>query len=320
MARAQGARAQMALAFESTYGTAPASGSYWKMPFATSNLGSEQPLLESELLGYGRDPLPPVKDAITSEGDIAVPIDARFIGIWMKALFGAPTTTGASAPYSHEYVSGSWSLPSMSIEIGMPEVPYYAMNVGCRANSITWEMQRSGLVTATVSIVAQGEEAPTTTAATGTLEELALTRFGSFNGSIKREGTQLANVVSGSVTYSNNLDRIETIRGDGKIDGADPSIAMMSGEIVVRFADQTLLTQAINGDPCELEFVYVIDADTSLSVVAHAVYLPKAKLSIEGPGGVQATFAWQAARDTVSGIMATVTLVNDVVDYDNPSN
>ena len=37
MARAQGARAQMALAFESVYGTPPASG-FTRMPFATALL------------------------------------------------------------------------------------------------------------------------------------------------------------------------------------------------------------------------------------------------------------------------------------------
>ena len=51
MARARGARAQMALAFETTYGTPPAGG-FTKMPFASTSLGAEQPLLNSELLGY----------------------------------------------------------------------------------------------------------------------------------------------------------------------------------------------------------------------------------------------------------------------------
>ena len=54
MARAQGARAQMALAFEMTYGTPPVGG-FTKMPFASRSLESEQPLLNSELLGYARD-------------------------------------------------------------------------------------------------------------------------------------------------------------------------------------------------------------------------------------------------------------------------
>lgn len=59
MARAHGARAQMALAFEIVYGTAPASG-YQTLPFASTTLGSELPLIASELLGHGRDPLAPI--------------------------------------------------------------------------------------------------------------------------------------------------------------------------------------------------------------------------------------------------------------------
>ena len=76
MARAQGARAQMALAFETVYGTAPAGG-YTRMPFASTSLGAQQPRLSSELLGYGRDPSAPVKDAVTADGDVVVPIDAE---------------------------------------------------------------------------------------------------------------------------------------------------------------------------------------------------------------------------------------------------
>ena len=99
MARAQGARAQMALAFETVYGTAPASG-FTRMPFASTSLGSEQPLLDSELLGYGRDPLAPIKDAVTADGDVIVPIDAAGFGFWLKAAFGDPATTGVG-PYTH---------------------------------------------------------------------------------------------------------------------------------------------------------------------------------------------------------------------------
>ncbi len=317
MARAQGARAQMALAFESVYGTPPAADSYWRMPFASSSLGSEQPLLSSELLGYGRDPLPPVRDAITADGDVSVPIDLRFLGIWLKALFGAPTTTGAVAPYTHEFASGGWTLPSMSIEVGMPDVPHYAMNAGCVANSISWTMQRSGLVTATVNVIAQGETTGAASSA-GTLTGLELQRFGAFNGSVSRDGSQLGSIVSGEITYSNNLDRIETIRSDGMIDGADPSVAALTGSINVRFADTVLLDQAIAGDPCELSFAYEIDTDRRFELKAHAVYLPKARLPLEGPGGVQATFEWQAALDTVTGRMATATLINDQETYDNP--
>uniref|UniRef100_UPI001EE4C284 phage tail tube protein n=1 Tax=Alkalilacustris brevis TaxID=2026338 RepID=UPI001EE4C284 len=142
MARAQGARAQMALAFETSYGTPPASG-YTRMPFASSTLGAEQPLLNSELLGYGRDPLAPIKDAVTADGNVVVPIDAQGFGVWLKAAFGAPQTSGTD-PYTHEFRSGAWALPSMSIEIGLPEVPRFAMYSGCLLDTLSWQMQRSG--------------------------------------------------------------------------------------------------------------------------------------------------------------------------------
>lgn len=312
MARAQGARSQMALAFESAYGTPPAAG-WFKMPFAGSGLGSEQPLLNSELLGYGRDPQAPVPDAIAADGDIAIPIDLRNFGIWLKAAFGDPATSGID-PYTHVFESGGWDLPSMSIEIGMPEVPFFGMNSGVVLNALSWQMQRSGLLTATAGLIAQSETPATTTGA-GALTELALKRFGSFQGSVQRGGTSLGNVVSAQINYTNNLDRIETIRNDGKIDGADPSIAALTGQIDVRFADQTLLTQAIDGDPAELTFGYSFGAGESFELVAHAVYLPKPRLQIQGPQGIQASFQWQAAFDSGVGRMCTATLINDVATY-----
>ena len=154
-----------------------------------------------------------------------------------------------------------------------------------------------------------------TTTSAGTPAALELKRFGHFNGAITRNGSALGNVVSAEITYANNLDRIETIRSDGRIDGADPSIAALTGRIEVRFADQTLVTQAINGESCEMEFAYVLPSGESFTFTVHAVYLPRPRIEISGPQGVQATFDWQAARDSVVGRMCTATLVNDAETY-----
>ena len=149
----------------------------------------------------------------------------------------------------------------------------------------------------------------------GTPAALALKRFGHFNGQVTRNGAALGNVVSADITYANNLDRIETIRADGRIDGADPSIAALTGSIEVRFGDSTLVTQAINGDPCELEFGYALPSGESFTFTVHAVYLPRPRIEISGPQGVQATFDWQAGRDSVVGRMCTATLINDMETY-----
>ena len=58
----------------------------------------------------------------------------------------------------------------------------------------------------------------------------------------------------------------------------------------------------------DLEFTYTIDNGLSLTFEAHEVYLPKPKLTVEGPGGVQASFDFQGARNETEGRMLTVTL------------
>ena len=111
------------------------------------------------------------------------------------------------------------------------------------------------------------------------------------------------------------LDRIETIRSDAKIDGADPTISALTGKIDVRFADTTLLDQAINGTAAALEFSYALGSGESLTLTAHAVYLPRPRIEIKGPKGVQASFDWQAALATSPARMCTVVLVNTMTGY-----
>ena len=215
---------------------------------------------------------------------------------------------------SHTFLSGNWTLPSMSIEVGMPEVPRFAMYSGCVLDSLSWAMERSGLLSSKATLVAQGETIAGATAA-GPPAAIALKRFGHFNGAIKRDAVALGNIVSADVTYANNLDRIETIRSDARIDGADPTIAALTGKIDVRFADTTLLTQAINGTAAALEFSYALGSGEGLTLTAHAVYLPRPRIEIKGPKGVQASFDWQAALATSPARMCTVVLVNTMADY-----
>ena len=137
-------------------------------------------------------------------------------------------------------------------------------------------------------------------------------RISQFQGSIERAGSPVGNLAGGAVTYSNNLEKIETIRDDGLIEGADPTIAALTGRIDGRFADTTLIDLAAGGTPVDLEFAYTLSAMAKLVLTAHEVYLPTPKLAVEGPGGVQASFDFRGARNTAAGRMLTVTLTNDL--------
>lgn len=312
MARAYGSNSTLIGAFESAYGTAPADG-FFKLPFVSSTLGSEQPLVEDDTLGNGRDPSAPSRDGITVDGELVVPLDVRNVGHWLKGLLGSPTTTG-SGPYVHSFTSGAASLPSLALEIGNPEVPSFRLSTGAVVNSLKLPFATSGNVAATVNVIAQ-KETPAGTTKDGTPTAHPFTRFSVFQGAVKKDGAALGNVTGAELTYTNNLDPVRVIRDDGLIEAADPTMAALTGTLTVRFADTSLLTAATAGTPIALEFGYRIDAARSLVLTVPAVHLPRPRIAVNGPGGVEASFNWQAARPDGDGPMLTVVLTNDVATY-----
>lgn len=316
MGRATGANARAVACFETTPGTVPAAGAAWgKIPFVSHNLGEERPLITSDLLGRGREMDDPVPDVATNDGDIVVPVDVRNFGKWLKLCFGAPTTTGATDAYTHVFTSGAASLPSMSIEIGAPEVPAFSVHRGARLNQLKIAMARSGLLNATCSLICIGETAPTAaTVGAASPTEMAVLRFPQAVGSVKLDGALLGSVVSAEFTYSNDLEKVETIQPDGRIEDSDPGQAMMSGTVTVRFANTTLLDKATADPPVpvELEFGWET-GDYSLIFNVGRVFLPKPKNPISGPKGIQAAFNFQASG--ALGHVVTVTLANDIASY-----
>lgn len=320
--RAYGADAQLLAAFETVYGTPPdgsGGGVYNKMLFKTSSLESEQPLGYEPLLGQGRDASDPFYEAITDVGDIEVPIDLQAIGFWLKGLFGDPATTdNLDGTYDHVFTSGA-ELPSLALEIGHTALttPKFLMHQGCKLNTLAFDMSRSGPANATIGIVAQGETS-SGAAQDATPNAFALTRFMQAKGAIKVGGAQLANVTAGRVSYSNNLDSIETIRQDGLIDGSDETEATTELQIDVRQSTDTTLTAAIEAKtPVAVEFGWTMPgvAGYALSFAFPRVFLPKPKNPINGPGGIQGSYTARAAKDATAGHMLQITLVNDVASY-----
>lgn len=422
MPRARGANAVMAVAFEDVYGT-PETDGYYALPFVSAQIGEEQGLIASDLLGQGREPLPPSLDVANDEGDVVVPVDLRNFGFWLKGAFGGANSAGAvaatgtivfsanpvnnstitlngvvwtfkaagaagpqtnigvslaatltqlaidlnasadgaidDATYTvdattltvthdtagaasnaytlaaggtshgtvsgatlsggataHTFTSGAADLPSSDIEIGFPDVPSYGLNFGSRVNSIKIAMQRSGLLNATVSVIAQGETTSAAPAQDDPPTQLAVVRFAQFQGVIKKGGVQLGDIVSAEWTYSNNLDKVEVIgRGDGRIEDAEPAYVAVTGNITSRFKDTVLLDQAQSQEPVELSFEWVLDASRKLVITVHSVYLPKAKRPVTGPKGVQASFNFKASKDPTLTKTVTLDLTNDVAGY-----
>ncbi len=313
MGRALGAGFSFAMAYELTYGTAPASG-FRSMPVVSSSLRDSQPLLDSELLGFGYDPAPPLRDVITVDGTVRIPVDTDMIGHWLRMLLGSPTTTGTT-PRVHTFTSGGATRPSASVELQHPDVPAFTMFSGLCAESASFEFGTTGLLSAEVKLMGQRAAPVGATTSAGTVAAATGTRFGHFNGSISRNGSVLGNVTAASLTYMNNMDAVRVIRSDGLIAGLDPTVASMTGEVTIRFDDTVLLAQAQSGAISSLEFGWSSGANSSLLLTAHQVHLSRPTREVQGPKGVDMTFEFIAAKAASPARMLTAVLTNSIASY-----
>lgn len=311
MGRARGANARLVGAFETTYGTPPASG-FRSFPFVSADLGATQGLIEDDLLGQGREKLDPTPDVTNNDGNVVVPVDMRHFGFWLKLLFGVPVTTGDD-PYTHTFRSGAVVLPSMSIETQLPDVPSFEMNYGLRGGELQIGLARSGLLNATVTLVGKGSAPRKVTTSAGTLAAaLAVNRFRQAVGTIKRNGAVLGSIVSAQLSFTNNLEKVETIQPDGEIEDADAGQAMASGNIVSRFASNALYADAVSGAPVQLSFGWT-QGDYSLTFTLPRAFLPRTRVPINGPNGLQSTIDFMASGGDGNCLIAA--LANDVESY-----
>lgn len=310
--RARGANARLHVAIESAYGAPPASG-YSRLPFVSHQLGATQGWIESDLLGQGRAPFDPTRDVVVNDGNLVVPVDTRAIGFWLRLLLGAPATSGAGPTYTHVFTSGAAELPSASAEVALPEVPKFTTNYGLRANTMQIGMQRSGLLNATLAMVGKGETAPTATSNAGTLAEYeAIERFAQAAGAITTGADRFGGVASAQFTYSNALEKVETIQPDGEIEDVDPGMPAFTGSLVLRGLTGPLQDSSRDATPRAIDFGWV-RGPHSLMFSAPRVFLPRVKAPIDGPNGIQQSVDFIAASE--DGVVMTATLVNDVESY-----
>lgn len=312
MARARGQNAKMALAFETAYGTPPVTG-YKAMPFLSCQLGAEQGLIESDILGYGRYTQDPTYDVVTNDGDVVVPLDTRSFGYWLSLLLGAPTSGATGALYQHSFESSAMVLPTASIEVGFPDIPKYSTHYGVGANTLQIQMQRSGLASATIGLIGKGETVLANTTAAGTPADFGPPlRFASASGSVTVDGLAVGEVVSANVNFSNGLDKDETIRPDGEINGIDAGMPSMSVSLTTKFADVTLYNKATSKTPVSIVLAWAL-GNYIMKLEMGRLFLPRTKKPISGPGGIQSEF--NAIGSAGGRPLLIATLINDVVSY-----
>ena len=312
---AQGASFKLYSKEEVTENVAPA-GNWDQLPCFTFGLGADQELSQDEILSANpnRDAADPFYGKVTVGGPARVPLDTVHFGKWLRLLMGPPTTTGATN-FQHIFKSGRSDLPSRAFEKAFPDITRFERYLGVRANTLDVGISDTGGADATIGLLGM-QEITAGASGAGTPATAAFTRFQRPQGAIRLAGSTLAAVTGGTLRFTNDMAAVDdTIRSDDQVEGVDFGQSKGSGEVQLRFKDNTQVDLAIAKTPVSIEYSLTLNANTSIAFLYPRAFLQRRGRAVEGPRGVSMTMPFIAGYDPTAACLLQVTLKNQVAAY-----
>ncbi len=283
MTQARGRKGQLLMDFESVYGTTPGTPNGLQMPFYSNSLKGTQELIADELIRNNRNASEPALDVMDVKGSVVVPVDVIGFGWWLKAMFGAPVTTG-SGPYTHTFKPGN-TQPSMVLETGFTGIGKYLLYNGCKISKCTISFGPKGDVRATLDIVG-GKFAAGAASFDATPVAIAVTKFRGSQLAMQEGGSAIATVLGGDLTIEFGLDEDQyCVGGAGARADIPEGIIQVSGNIRTLFEDLALITKATGATESSLVWTWTSGTASLALTIPELLYSPSLP-GIENAKGV----------------------------------
>lgn len=316
--QAKGMKSITRIGFEDTYGAAQtATGKVFKIPFNSNTLKASQSLGTSNTITGYRNPVEPFNGQKDVSGNIVVPMDARNMGLMLKALFNSPTTEAQSDEKHYQHVFNvSDSQPSLTIEKEFSDIGKIERFVGCKVSKMEINAEVGNNET-TVQVEFQGKDgapAETSIGSTATMYDIA--RFNNTNATVKIDGTAVATVRKMSISIDAGLDADTfCLNGDASRTDISEGIIGVTGSVTMLFKDMDAMTKASNGESSSLELVFADKSGNSLSFLMPKVRFEKTSPEISGPKGITLNMNYRTFSASAADSAITTTLINDVKAY-----
>lgn len=313
MGQVRGYLSELVLDFESTFGADPGVADGQKVPFNSFGLVARRAKNQAQTLTGTRHPVAPFDGNLDSSGDAVIPVDVRNFGFWLRAMFGAPTTTGTD-PYTHVFKPGNVQ-PSLVADLKYADPTaalMYAKHNGVKVSTFGMEIGGDGELVANLGLLGasrtKGASAYDATAA----DRLSFSRFSNFQAAIEEGGASIAYVTGLSFDIDFGLDPDQYVIGGGGVRGDIPEGALgISGTLTALFQSDSLLEKAINSTESSLKATFTSGAH-SLEIFFPELQYEEADPPVNGPQGLLLELPFMAYyNDNSDTSSLKVTLVND---------
>ena len=300
MAQNFGREITAALGVQAASGVVAVAGGYTAIPFYTHGLTRNQSLEEDDVLGEGHGvaPAEQTQSLIDHGGDLVVPFDLGNVGIWLRGLFGEPVTTEdvEDTDYTHVFKASAAERPLHTLEI-KHKANVLKQHIDLVVNRFSLSLAREGgYRRVTIGFRGSNENKLAASAAGVLLPPVTQDKLLSWRGVVKKAGVEVANIVGADLAFSNNFEPWSR-PGVKTVAGHDLGKGSFSGQLTARSSDEVLDDLADAGTLFDLEFLWTIAANKSLSIKAGKVKLAPSSKPVDGPGGLQQQFSYMASYD-----------------------
>jgi hypothetical protein len=246
MPQAAGANAQVIYQSEATFGVTNPSPNATMMPIISESISQKRNLIRSNVIRSSRNPVKPKQGNKEVSGNIVTELNP-FMGILLRHLIGANTTTGAGSNKTHTMKVGALPV-GLSIEKGFLDltVPKYFLANGCRMNKGAFQITPEGPLAVTFDYM--GKKVSANSAS-----------FDSTPTDLGHQGWDMSEVVllegvgalanAGDLRFdvTNNLDGGNyVIGGSGERHQIPEGATLIEGSLVTLLEDMSLLQKAID--------------------------------------------------------------------------
>ena len=316
MSQAGGIGSSLVMDFETTYGADPTSKAGVKLPRTKVALTRGRNLSDSATLREERNPAEPIRGFVNVEGSLEVPLDVKAFGYWLKAAFGAPTTTG-KGPYTHVFKVRA-EQPSMVIEQGHADIGKYFKFNGCKVSSLSFSFGKGdGELTAKVGVIGSNGAVLSAPYKSGA-QKASFLRLNNCQALLKEGGTVLADGTGGEVSLDMGLETDSYVLAGGGVRGNPrEGILKASGSLTALFTPgaAALLDKGIAGTETSVEVIFT-QGTHSLSFRFPEVLMEETTPGVDGPAGILLEVPWRGFHeDDANGSVVVATLVNDIAGY-----
>lgn len=305
---------------QSTFGAYP-TGAWQPLTVYSAGAGETRNFVDDPVLGRtlynGRDPGEPAPSLPTCEGPVETPLCLREIGYWLKMALGAPTTTG-STDKSHVFESGKDVLPAFTLQHRLAASDYRRVR-GLKVNTMDIRAEKTdGFPRVTFGLMGRDEALNTAALSGSTSAALALLRPAASRPIVRWAGAAAADCLAASMSFSNSLEKLNDLNGTEYPSDIDPGFVTLSGDLTLRYRDQTWAAIAAAETVGRLELEWAMPG--ALAATRKITFdMPNARIArqgmpVQGPGTITATYRY-AAFVSATDPALKVTLLNDVASY-----